>query len=99
MFFKNQKGIRALGVIGYKIIVPCGKVLSFICFLYPVQVTKGVKHKIHERQKHDATLQLHRRENSVNMNLEVEDPLYAKVQRRTKNNINNRQGPNSIENF
>ena len=35
-----------------------------------------------ERHKHDASVGNDRRENSVNMNLEVEDPLYAKVQRR-----------------
>ena len=36
-------------------------------------------------QKHDLGVHSDRRENSVNMNLEVEDPLYAKVQRRSKN--------------
>ena len=36
-----------------------------------------------ERHKHDASVGNDRRENSVNMNLEVEDPLYAKVQRRS----------------
>ena len=53
--------------------------------------------EIHEKQRHDANVeQNNRRENSVNMNLEVEDPLYATVQRRSKtnnnNNHNNRQG-------
>ena len=50
--------------------------------------------EIHEKQRHDANVeQNNRRENSVNMNLEVEDPLYATVQRRSKtNNNNNRQG-------
>ena len=38
-------------------------------------------------QKHDLGVHSDRRENSVNMNLEVEDPLYAKVQRRSKNNV------------
>ena len=87
--YKNKTGSRQLS--------PCGKVVSYIRF--PALLTKGVKFKIHERQKHDATLQLHRRENSVNMNLEVEDPLYAKVQRRGTKDNNNRQGPNSKKKF
>ena len=44
-----------------------------------------------ERHKHDASVGNDRRENSVNMNLEVEDPLYAKVQRRGSKNSGNRQ--------
>ena len=45
-----------------------------------------------EGQKHDAHFLIGRRENSVNMNLEVEDPLYAKVQRRGSTNSRQQQG-------
>ena len=45
-----------------------------------------------EGQKHDARILIGRRENSVNMNLEVEDPLYAKVQRRGNSVSRQQQG-------
>ena len=51
-------------------------------------------HEWNEGQKHDARIILMgcRRENSVNMNLEVEDPLYAKVQRRGSSVSRQQQG-------
>ena len=51
-------------------------------------------HEWNEGQKHDARIIVMgcRRENSVNMNLEVEDPLYAKVQRRGSSVSRQQQG-------